>query len=131
MSNWVSVLNKNKIEFETKIEKNLEKTEIIEENNDFSYNLDFFRDIDDEFEHKYLTKICDLKYEFKKYIENECLPFINKSYYGINDFYDFIKYNCTNYYTLEEEINQEYEKMIEEENNIEETFEDNYSDYEI
>jgi hypothetical protein len=78
MSNWVSVLNKNKIEFETKIEKNLEKTEIIEENNDFSYNLDFFRDIDDEFEHKYLTKICDLKYEFKKYIENECLPFINK-----------------------------------------------------
>lgn len=126
INNWISVLEKNKNQFETNLEKKVEDTEIIEENN----HLDFYRDIDDEFEHKYLSKICDIKYEFKTYIENECFPFINKSYYGIHDFYDFIKYNCTNYYALEEEINVEYEKQLEEENNIEESFDENYSDYE-
>lgn len=84
-----------------------------------NYNIDInLLDADDEFDRLYLSKISDLKLEFKEYIDNECLPFLNSTKIKKYDFYDFIKNNSINYKNIEydvEEKNEEYLKQLEEE----------------
>ena len=113
---WAQILKKNDKEFETGTSKN----DILEEfnNNETDnslLNTDDLLDIDDEFDHKYFSKIVDLKIEFKEYIDFEALPFfnLNTNIDYSNTFYDFIKNNSENYKKLVieiENINEEYLK---------------------
>jgi hypothetical protein len=77
------------------------------------YNIDInLIDIDDEFDHEYLSKITDLKLEFNEYINMECLPFLNKLNIKDYNFYDFIKYNSENYNNTIDKVNKENEEYI-------------------
>jgi hypothetical protein len=126
MKTWTEVLKKNNIEFEkTKInvEKyNLEKETCELEEED--YNI---KNIDEEFHKIYSAALVDLKLEFREYIEDEGLPFLNiynnTSEYNFND---FIKYNSSNYLKLNMKIEKENEEYlnekIEEENEIMEEY---------
>ena len=61
-----------------------------------------------------IFNIVDIKLEFKDYIDDLCLPFLNKN---SNIFYDFIKYNCYNLDIVKNKVeneNKEYLKELEE-----------------
>ena len=74
-----------------------------------------------------MNKFIDIQMEFKEYIKDRCLPFLNKKEYLENpndfnitqndnsyDLYDYIKYNSVNYVELTEKINKENEEYIKE-----------------
>jgi hypothetical protein len=130
---WIPIVKKNQIKFE--YIENIKNNDITLDDNDEDNQIDLnIRDIDDEFEYKYLTNICNIRTDFREYIEKEYLPFLNNSTIGSNyNFQDFIKYNSKNYYKLEKEINthnEEYMKKLEEEND--ELYDINYySEYEL
>jgi len=109
--NWLDILNKNDNEFET----TFKEEEILENSVD---EIDpKILNVDDEFDHYYGVNICDIKFDFKLLIEENDLPFLDKLLFDFNnnngyDFYDFIKYNCKNYYDLLEKINDENEQYL-------------------
>jgi len=109
---WLDILNKNDNEFET-----IFKEEEILENNVDEIDPKILN-VDDEFDHYYGVNICDIKFDFKLLIEENDLPFLDKFLFDFNnsnngyDFYDFIKYNCKNYYDLLEKINDENEQYL-------------------
>jgi hypothetical protein len=75
------------------------------------------KDKDDEFDKKYLSKISDLKFEFKEYIDYQALPFLNNLNTKNYNFYDFIKNNSENYKNVIRQVekeNEEYLKQLEE-----------------
>lgn len=109
---WVDILKKNDNEFQISIEKEVEYNE----STNYIYDSNI-KDIDDEFNRIYILKIYDIKFYFKKIIDEYPLPFLNKKSPN-NFFIDYIKYNCKNYYTLEKNIikeNNEYLNELEEE----------------
>ena len=143
MSKWTDILLKNDKEFEKTLKpKEEEETDdnlVVEEEDP---NI---KDVDEEYDLKYMNDFIEIKIEFEKYIKDKCLPFLNKKEYleNPNDFnithtentytlYDYIKYNSVNYIKLTEKINKENEEyineLIEENENIEISDIDNDND---
>ena len=125
---WLDILNKNNAEFQVNLLVDKEEVqEVFNEEPDY-----FIKNVDEEFEKIYNIKIIDIKFDFKEYIQNEQLPFMNKTPdVGKYDFYDFIKNNCKNYYKVEknvEKLNKEYFDYLKNEENeiLEEIKEYNY-----
>jgi hypothetical protein len=89
------------------------------------------KDVDDEFEREYSLIIHDIMFDFKEYIKEEQLPFMNKlNMTGKYLVEDFFKYFSTNYNDIKDKVekeNEEYLKELEEEEN--ELIEEN-SEYE-
>lgn len=101
---WTAILKHNDKEFETSL-KNEE--EIIED--DIQEHDPRILDVDDEFDNKHAINIYDIKFDFKLFLEEEFLPFLDKKFFNGEEyqFYEFIKYNSENYYKLSEKIDQE------------------------
>ena len=125
---WLDILNKNNTEFQVNLLVDKEEVqEIFNEEPDY-----FIKNVDEEFEKIYNMKIIDIKFDFKEYIQNEELPFMNKTpNFGKYDFYDFIKNNCKNYYKVDKNVeksNKEYFDYLKNEENeiLEEIKEYNY-----
>ena len=125
---WLDILNKNNTEFQVNLLVDKEEVqEIFNEEPDY-----FIKNVDEEFEKIYNIKIIDIKFDFKEYIQNEQLPFMNKTPdVGKYDFYDFIKNNCKNYYKVDKNVeksNKEYFDYLKNEENeiLEEIKEYNY-----
>jgi hypothetical protein len=109
---WKNILTSNSKEFEKSLNTNIENHE--EEEYDIQYDINV-KDVDDEFENKYLSKICDIKTDFRLYLEEEHLQFLNKTNIGGKfDFHDYIKFNSYNFYKLEKEINDYNEECMKE-----------------
>jgi len=110
--NWAGILKKNNKDFETVKEKNIDN---YEDQNIKDNANDDLKDVDDEFERIYFSKITDIKLELIEYIREEQLPFLNRINIDADYFfYDYIKDNCKNLYTLEEKIKKENDKYLEE-----------------
>jgi hypothetical protein len=126
MSSWIDILKKNDKEFETKLKK-----DDIVENNIENIEDTNIKDVDDEFEREYSLIIHDIMFDFKEYIKEEQLPFMNKlNMTGKYLVEDFFKYFSTNYNDIKDKVekeNEEYLKELEEEEN--ELIEEN-SEYE-
>ena len=110
--NWLNILKKNDKEFEKTINKKNDNIIVIDENIDEN-----IEDAEIEFEKEYSIIIRDLEFDFKEYINELVLPFLN----GVreNRFYDFIKNNCKNFKTVIDRVdlnNKEYINELEEEN---------------
>ena len=62
---------------------------------------------------KMIYRIYDIKFDFKQVIDDNTLPFLNiKS--TKNLFFEYIKYNCSNYYKLKKRVNKENEEYLNE-----------------
>ena len=117
MSKWVDILKKNDKEFETELKKNNittdENTEDIEDIN--------IKNVDDEFEKEYALTIHDIMFDFKEYIKENKLPFMNKlnmtGKYLVDDFFKFFTDNYNNLKEKIEKENEEYLNELEEEEN--------------
>jgi hypothetical protein len=112
---WTSILKSNDKEFETSL--NIEEA-VIED--DIEEHDPRILDVDDEFDNKHAINIYDIKFDFKLFLEEECLPFLDKKFFNGEEyqFYEFIKYNSENYYKLSEKVdeeNAEYLKQAENE----------------
>jgi hypothetical protein len=103
---WVDILKKNEKDFEVNIEKDIEYKDT--PNIIYDPNI---TDLDEEFDKLYSLKIYDIKFDFKQFIEESSLPFLNLKSTN-NLFIDFIKYNSTNYYNLEKKVNEENDKYL-------------------
>jgi len=110
--NWAAILKKNDKDFDNKCIK-LDKKDDLEIDNYKSKYIDSnIKDINNEFDNMYSIKIMDLKYDFKEYINELALPFLDGT--NKNSFYNFIKNNCSNYKKLEKEINSTNDEYINE-----------------
>lgn len=128
MSKWIDILKKNDKEFETELKNN---NDITDDENETVDDLNL-KDVDDEFEREYSLIIHDIMFQFKEYIKDEQLPFMNQI--NMTGKYlpeDFFKQFTINYIELKEKIekeNEEYLQELEEEEN--ELIEEN-SEYEF
>lgn len=112
---WLDITKKNcDIEQEKVENKKEEKEEKIYN----PYNVLLFKNIEDEFEYKYLSKICNISFEFKEYIYNNFLPFMDKNINVEYTIYDFIYENSYEYKNVENFVN-EYNNKLKEEYDIE------------
>lgn len=126
--NWVEILKKNNKDFENIKEKNIDNYEEYNQNDNTYSNL---KDIDEEFERIYFSKITDIKLELIEYLREDQLPFLNRINIDSDYFfYDYIKNNCENLYKLEKIIKKENEEYLEElkKEQEEEEKENNYFD---
>ena len=125
---WADIIKKNDKEIVNDI-KPKEPDKIDEEmNNEIDYNV---KDVDEEFEKIYSNVLVDIKMDFREYIMNLCLPFLDKIN-GHNIFYDFMKYNSINFDILCNDVNkanEEYYKEEEEYENEMEQYEADYDNY--
>ena len=122
---WVNILKKNDNEFKKEItKKKVEEKVVI--NNDPN-----IKNYDDEFDFEHSSKIIDIKFEFKEYIENICLPFLDKNrtmHDRSYNFNDFVKYNSKNLIKIKNKVqkeNEEYLKQLEDDEEY-----DNYEYFE-
>jgi hypothetical protein len=122
---WINILKKNNKDFEKETKKpHVEETV-------FVINDPNIKNYEDEFDIKYSSKIIDIKLEFKEYIEELCLPFLDKNRsftdvsYNIND---YIKYNCNNLIKIKNSVEKENEEYLKENEEFEENY--NYDNYE-
>lgn len=118
--NWIDILKKNDKEFE-KLEKIIQ---IVEEEKSCIYDPNILI-LEDEFENLYLHKIINIITEFKSYIHEDFLPFLNKPNLNKYNFYDYVKENCIEFYNLTDKVNNENELYLKE---LEETNEEEYYD---
>ena len=109
--NWSEVAKKNKDKKQKKIVVQEEIKEKVEYN---PYSELNFKDVDDEFDYKYLDKMTDISIEFRDFISNNYLPFMDKRININYDIYDLIKDHS---YEYEKEM-EEIRKEIEEEENL-------------
>ena len=122
---WCEIIKKNDIPFETKKDNNPdENKQIMEDNSEDLDNIISYennssdnyiiKDVNEEFDKEYSSKIIDIKIDFRDYIEKEYLPFLN--ILNINtskhNFYDFIKKNSENYKKLMKVIEKENEETL-------------------
>ena len=111
---WASILKTNDKEFETSL--NIEE-EAIEDN--IEEHDPRILDVNDEFDHHHAINIYDIKFDFKLFLEEECLPFLDKNFFNGEEhqFYEFIKYNSENYYKLSEKVDQENAEYLKQSEN--------------
>lgn len=106
---WLNILKKNDVEFQTSfVIKEEEKIEIKIEEKD-----PFIKDFNEEFDKIYSSKITEIKFEFKEYIEEEGFPLFNERNDTDYTFYDFIKENSYNFGTVKESVEIENEEYLE------------------
>jgi hypothetical protein len=110
MKSFLDALKDNDNEFEVKREE--KKIEMEVEEPSFEYN---FKDIDDEFNHEHNYDLICIKTDFMEYLRYNYLPFLN-NYMNKTEYtlMNFIKYNCTNYYKLADNVNKYNEELINE-----------------
>lgn len=128
---WAEKAKKNQ---DKKQDKIIIETKRVEEIIHNPYSILNLKDIEDEFDYKYLDKMTDISIEFRDYISNNYLPFMDKRININYDIYDLIKDHSYEYkkvvkYVKEynENLIKDYEKEMEEINKeIEE--EENLSD---
>ena len=110
MKSFLDALKDNDKEFEVKSEE--KKVDVKIEEPSLEYN---FKDIDDEFDHVHNYDLICIKTDFMEYLRYNYLPFLNnymnKTKYT---FMNFMKYNCTNYYKLVDDVNKYNEDLINE-----------------
>ena len=112
--NWATILKKNDKEFETSLNIEEDKNE-----EDIEEHDPHILDVDDEFDNKHAINIYDIKFDFKLFLEEECLPFLDKKFFNGEEyqFYEFIKYNSENYYKLSEKVDQENAEYLKQSEN--------------
>ncbi len=124
MSKFIDILKKD---INTKVpelcKKEKEDDNVNEETNNDNNNLQYDPNIknpNDEFEREYMSKIFDLKLEFKDEIEQEGLPFMNRLHNVNYTFFDYIKYNSNNFRKIINKVtlhNEEYLREINDDDN--------------
>ena len=123
---WLEILKKNDIEFQ----KNSNKENIIPYEEEISDNKNsvFIRCPDEEFNHIYMDKMIDIKFDFKEFIEHKGFPFLDKNpvFNKKLNFYDFLKNHSSNYKDVCRKIEQENKETEEEEDNDDEVFNENF-----
>lgn len=126
--NWAKIVENSS----DLIQKDLKK-EIKKEEKEIVYNpysvLDF-RNIEDEFLDTYIRKIENISFEFKQFVYNNYLPFMDKNINVKYNIYDFIKDNCHEYNKLYKEIEGYNNQLIEEYNKEMEELEKEYEEEE-
>ena len=117
--NWAKIVESTSDLVQTDLKKEIKKEE--EEIIYNPYSVLNLKDIEDEFEYKYMRNIEDISFEFKEFIFNNYLPFMDKNINVKYNIYDFIKNNCSEYEKLYKNIElynnyiiEEYNKEIEE-----------------
>jgi hypothetical protein len=128
---WASIIKKN-----NKKVSEVPKELVVEEQGDVLEYNDNLLEYDDEFDKKYSLKMLDIKFEFREYINDLVLPFLdnNKMNIDINkiNFYDFIKNNCENYNKIirdVDKLNDDYENELETNNNDEIFYDKKFSSF--
>ena len=106
---------------ENKKDINCKKTEPVSIENPNKYTI--YDSIDDEFHLKYSENINNIELEFKKFLEDNSIPFYDKNINDKLDIYKFIKDNCEEFTKLN--------NTIIEINNANENESDNLSDDDI
>ena len=92
--NYADITKRNTDVIQPKIKKEEEKKEIVVYN---KYSDLVFKDIDDEYDFKYLRGITDISIDFRDYIYKNYLPFMDKMINVEYHIYDFLKYNSVEY----------------------------------
>jgi len=126
---WLEILKKNEIEFEKSPNKEIQNVIDNIKNDESTPNLIFQKCPDEEFTHKYIDNLLNIRFEFKKIIDENALPFLDKNMVlepNKMNLYDFLKIHSSNYQDLCKKI--EYENM-EAENDDEYEEEDKYYDH--
>jgi hypothetical protein len=103
---------------ENKKDINCKKTEPVNIETPIKYTI--YDSIDDEFHLKYNETINNIELEFKKFLEDNSIPFYDKNINDKLDIYKFIKDNCEEFTKLN--------NTIIEINNANENESDNLSD---
>jgi len=122
---WINILKKNDNEFQKETLKKVEEKKI------FIVNDLNIKNSEDEFDFEYSSKIIDIKLEFKEYIDNICLPFLDKNRKILDcsyNFNDYIKYNSKNLIKIKNKVQKENEAYLRQLEDDEEN--DNYEYYE-
>jgi hypothetical protein len=125
MKSFLEALKDNDKEFEVKREEKGIEEEVEEPSQEYN-----FKNIEDEFEHLHNYDLICIKTDFMEYLRYNYLPFLN-NYMNKTEYtlMNFIKYNCTNYYKLEDDVNKYNEELINEDKEGED---DDYGyDYDI
>ena len=104
---WVGVLKKNDKEFETTPKK--KEPEFYEEAIE---DDPFIKDVDEEFEKKYMNAMIEIKIEFTDFIKDKALPFLNKVNHNKYNFYDFIKEHSAQFREVEKSVDKENEQYF-------------------
>lgn len=92
--NWAKIASSNK----DKIQEKIKKEPIIEQEKELDpYSILNFKDVEEEFEYKYLDKMTDISIEFRDFIYKNYLPFMDKNVFVNYTLYDFIKNNSVEY----------------------------------
>jgi hypothetical protein len=126
--NWAKIVENSSDLVQTDLKKEIKKEEQEIVYNPYSV-LDF-RNVEDEFLDNYIRKIENISFEFKEFIYNNYLPFMDKNINVKYNLYDFIKDNCNEYNKLYKEIEVYNNQLIEEYNKEMEELEKEYEEEE-
>ena len=124
---WAKIANKNKDKEQVKIKKEEKiETKIIEN----PYSILNFKDVDEEFEFKYLDKMTDISIEFRDFIYKNYLPFMDKNVFVNYTLYDFIKNNSVEYENTIRMVENYNQELIDDYNKEQEELEKEHEDEE-
>lgn len=123
--NWAKIAIKNKDKEQVKIKKEEKiETKIIEN----PYSILNFKDVDEEFEFKYLDKMTDISIEFRDFIYKNYLPFMDKNVFVNYTLYDFIKNNSVEYENTIRMVENYNQELIDDYNKEQEELEKELED---
>jgi hypothetical protein len=106
---WCDIIKKN-----TNIINEVKKEEVIIKNEVINpYSILNFKNIDDEFDHKYHRNILNISFELRNYISYNFLPFMDKLNTTYNIF-DFMKENSYEYEKVFKEVKKYNNELIKE-----------------
>jgi len=108
---WADLARKNKDIEQKKIIKEEIKKEIVINN---IYQNIVFKDLEDEFDYKYLNKLTDISIDFRDYIYKNYLPFMDKMINVEYHIYDFIRLNSEEYQNTIKHVKEYNDTLIEE-----------------
>ena len=126
--NWAKIVENSSdlVQIDLKKEIKKEKEEVIYN----PYSVLDFRNVENEFLDNYIRKIENISFEFKQFVYNNYLPFMDKNINVKYNLYDFIKNNCNEYNKLYKEIEVYNNQLIEEYNKEMEELEKEYEEEE-
>lgn len=122
---WAKIASKNKDKEQVKIKKEEKiETKTIEN----PYSILNFKDVDEEFEFKYLDKMTDISIEFRDFIYKNYLPFMDKNVFVNYTLYDFIKNNSVEYENTIRMVENYNQELIDDYNKEQEELEKELED---
>ena len=122
---WAKIASKNKDKEQVNIKKEEKiETKIIEN----PYSILNFKDVDEEFEFKYLDKMTDISIEFRDFIYKNYLPFMDKNVFVNYTLYDFIKNNSVEYENTIRMVENYNQELIDDYNKEQEELEKELED---